>query len=465
MLSDKENSVDARKKHSENGRYMAALDTGFTYLFAMTSNAPGTPCVLLENSLKTHSETIKKGIESKNKETSKSEYEKIEKYLSGVCSYILDFCEKHKIERIAVGGRSIKNPFALKPDVLKNDMNLMVNIHFIDKLRFLGLSCGVDVFIIDETNTSQIDALAGEPLDKKIGNRKKMKTTGEARLEKHIFVSKTGASIDRDIHAAINIGRRAFGNMFMEVLSSSEWKRPKIIVVDYENPSKYHEKPRIKEETDDVPTIGERIAKNKTLFSNIGNLDEEPFLYPDNPSSLTHIMKNIIAVAGEMSALKYVLSLAIKECSSAGMDIEISSAPEKSKLSSLGVEFREAPFISDKKTEYRRDLLSVIDCFKKTTNKEHKKSIQLKTNLFIRWAYDKTKGYASSLDDMIKNLRSEYKEKDFHDFIFSSFESGGSVVLKEPGKKSKNGISSDEFTKKHAEMMKIEERKRILSTI
>lgn len=213
-----------------------AIDIGDTYLFAMISNAPLSRAVLVKNPL--DRAAIDRARRSMQSEPEKfhSEVGRIAACVDATCDLVLRKCLEWQVGSIAVGTRSIRNPFSIRPRALRDNPLLNLSLHLLGTLRFRCALARIDVHLVDETNTSRIDALGMEPVAGKGGHRREK---GSGRLTRKEYFSTTGAAIHRDINAAINIGRLVFGDSFAEpILKGRQWEHPDVEFIEVGNRGK-----------------------------------------------------------------------------------------------------------------------------------------------------------------------------------------------------------------------------------
>lgn len=207
-----------------------AIDIGDTYLFAMISNAPLSRAVLVKNPL--DRAAIDRARRSMQSEPEKfhSEVGRIAACVDATCDLVLRKCLEWQVGSIAIGTRSIRNPFSIRPRALRDNPLLNLSLHLLGTLRFRCALAKIDVHLVDETNTSRIDALGMEPVAGK-GKCRRERVTG--RLTRKEYHSTTGAAIHRDINAAINIGRLVFGDSFAEpILKGRQWEHPDVEFIE-----------------------------------------------------------------------------------------------------------------------------------------------------------------------------------------------------------------------------------------
>lgn len=207
-----------------------AIDIGDTYLFAMISNAPLSRAVLVKNPLD-------RGVIDRARRSMQAEPEKfhaeigrIAACVDATCDLVLRKCMEWEVGSIAIGTRSIRNPFTIRPRALRDNPFLNLSLHLLGTLRFRCALARIDVHLVDETNTSRIDALGMEPV---AGSGAGRRQRGTGRLTRKEYRSTTGAAIHRDINAAINIGRLVFGDSFAEpILKGRQWEHPDVEFIE-----------------------------------------------------------------------------------------------------------------------------------------------------------------------------------------------------------------------------------------
>ena len=232
-----------------------AIDIGDTYLFAMISNAPLSRAVLVKNPLDRGAIDRARRSMQTEPERFHSEISRIAACVDATCDLVLRKCLEWSVGSIAIGTRSIRNPFSIRPRALRDNPLLNLSLHLLGTLRFRCALARIDVHLVDETNTSRIDALGMEPVAGG-GPRRKDRVTG--RLTRKEYHSTTGAAIHRDINAAINIGRLVFGDSFAEpILKGRQWEHPDVEFIEVgrdgrENPPSRETQPMPPEEIDSL---------------------------------------------------------------------------------------------------------------------------------------------------------------------------------------------------------------------
>ena len=138
----------------------------------------------------------------------------IEDKIHKISRYIIDLCKSSDIGTIVIGqNKGWKNEINLG----KKTNQKFVEIPFsrlIDKIAYKAKLVGISVLTHEESYTSKVDHLAFEPLKKQdiyLGERKR----------RGLFQSSIGKLLNADINGAIGIGRKVFGNSFVERIIGS----------------------------------------------------------------------------------------------------------------------------------------------------------------------------------------------------------------------------------------------------
>lgn len=155
-----------------------------------------------------------KGTSNKLKKLNNKRNFWIEDKIHKVSRYIIDFCKDNNIGSIVIG---LNKGWKQNIDLGKRNNQKFVEIPFlrlIDKITYKGKLIGIDVITTEESYTSKIDHLAFEPLknqDIYLGKRKK----------RGLFQSSVGKLLNADINGAIGIGRKVFGDSYVNRIISS----------------------------------------------------------------------------------------------------------------------------------------------------------------------------------------------------------------------------------------------------
>ena len=138
----------------------------------------------------------------------------IEDKIHKVSRYIINFCRNNNIGSVVIG---LNKGWKQNINLGKKTNQKFVEIPFsrlIDKIAYKGKLIGIDVQTTEESYTSKIDHLALEPLKKQevyLGKRKK----------RGLFQSSINKLINADINGAIGIGRKVFGNSYVNEIINS----------------------------------------------------------------------------------------------------------------------------------------------------------------------------------------------------------------------------------------------------
>ena len=138
----------------------------------------------------------------------------IEDKIHKVSRCIVNFCKENNIGSIVIG---LNKGWKQGINLGKKTNQKFVEIPFsklIDKITYKGKLIGIDVQTNEESYTSKIDHLALEPLKKQevyLGKRKK----------RGLFQSSVGKLLNADINGAIGIGRKVFGDSYVNEIINS----------------------------------------------------------------------------------------------------------------------------------------------------------------------------------------------------------------------------------------------------
>ena len=138
----------------------------------------------------------------------------IEDYIHKVSRYIVNYCITNNIGIIVIG---LNKGWKQKINLGKKINQKFVEIPFsrlIDKISYKCKLVGISFQINEESYTSKVDHLAFEKLGKHdvyLGKRKK----------RGLFQSSVGKLLNADINGAIGIGRKVFGDSFVNMIIDS----------------------------------------------------------------------------------------------------------------------------------------------------------------------------------------------------------------------------------------------------
>lgn len=206
----------------KRAQYRIGIDMGERHLFAIVCDRPETAPVLVPNTL---TAGTMRGFAAEGGH-GEAVLASVRRHVHARCSYLIGLCAEWGVKSIAVGNRAIKNPFKVTYGSLTGNPLLNLDIQILSTLRFECALSHIDVEIVDEAFTTQKDALALEKLRPVPYGREKQ-SRGSTGLHGRTYRSRNGETLDRDINAAINIGRLVFGDDFARpIIRSRLWKKP-----------------------------------------------------------------------------------------------------------------------------------------------------------------------------------------------------------------------------------------------
>lgn len=206
-----------------------AIDMGERHHLAIVSDCPGFRPILVPSNLG-EKELLRLGrLARRSPRKLRGEMAELSSFLEERCQEVVQTCLEWDIRSVAIGNRSIQNPYRVRNRSLRENPLLNITLQIIHTLRFQCALARIDTQLVDESYTSQVDALCMEPIEY-AGNRKSRRKSRKGHLRGKVYHSETGQKLDRDINAAINIGRVIFGNTFAErVLTQGNWKDPVLL--------------------------------------------------------------------------------------------------------------------------------------------------------------------------------------------------------------------------------------------
>ncbi len=203
-----------------------AIDMGERYLLAIVSNLSGQQPILIPNTLEKGKMKKIRAMAKKNPYLIHGELLEINTYLLKRCHYVIGECLRLGIRSIALGNRSVKNPYKIRYKSLRDNPYLNITLHLVNTLRFECSLARIEVHLVDEAFTSQIDSLALEEIEYS-GTKRWRRKSRTGHLRGKSYLSSSGQIIDRDINAAINIGRIVYGDSFADnILQKGLWDNP-----------------------------------------------------------------------------------------------------------------------------------------------------------------------------------------------------------------------------------------------
>ena len=138
----------------------------------------------------------------------------IEDKIHKISRWIINFCKKNNIGIIVIG---LNKGWKQEINLGKKINQKFVEIPFsrlIDKIAYKGKLIGIDVQTVEESYTSKVDHLAFEPLEKR-------DVYSGKRIKRGLFQSSVNKLINADVNGAIGIGRKVFGDSYVDRIISS----------------------------------------------------------------------------------------------------------------------------------------------------------------------------------------------------------------------------------------------------
>jgi len=208
-----DNLLDPKKKLS--------IDLGLNNMISATDHS-GNSFILNGKSLKSINQFFNKTkakiqsiLELHNKKKSSKRLNslslkrsnRIKNYLHHYSKFIIQYCIKNQIQTIAIGyNKQWKTSINLGRRTNQNFVNIPFKT-LIDQIQYKAALNGINVKLHEESYTSKCDSLALEKLGKH-------ETYLGKRVKRGLFQSSLKKVINADINAAINIGRKVFGDSF-----------------------------------------------------------------------------------------------------------------------------------------------------------------------------------------------------------------------------------------------------------
>jgi putative transposase len=140
---------------------------------------------------------------------------KIHDYLNKAVAGLVDYCIEHKIEKVIVGdGKGWKQDIEMGDRNNQNFVQIPFDT-FKQKLKHKLEEKGIEFELVDESHTSKCSFLDNEPV------RHHAEYEG-SRVERGLFQSSDGTTLNADVNAAANIARKATGKPNSELFSSDD---------------------------------------------------------------------------------------------------------------------------------------------------------------------------------------------------------------------------------------------------
>ncbi len=138
----------------------------------------------------------------------------VEDKLHKISRFIVSYCVENNIGAIVIGqNKNWKQEINLGKKTNQKFTELP-HSKVIDKIKYKAELFCINVEVTEESYTSKCDALALEPI-------KKHETYLGKRKKRGLFQSSIGKILNADVNGAINIGRKVFGDCFVQNILNS----------------------------------------------------------------------------------------------------------------------------------------------------------------------------------------------------------------------------------------------------
>lgn len=109
---------------------------GDTVLFALVSDAPRSHPLLVRNFLGRERLDRLRRLARKDRDRFRKEVAAVDRYVEEACHLVVRKCLDLGVAEVAVGGRSVKNPYTVKPRSLWENPLLNLSLQLLQTLRF-----------------------------------------------------------------------------------------------------------------------------------------------------------------------------------------------------------------------------------------------------------------------------------------------------------------------------------------
>ena len=220
IYEKKEQNLDLNKSN------VLSIDLGLNNLCSCISNVGITPFIINGRIIKSFNQWYNKkrakfmgyigdrGTSRKLRWLNNRRNFWIEDKIHKISRYIINFCRESNIGSVIIG---LNKGWKQSINLGRKTNQKFVEIPFsrlIDKIIYKGKLIGIDIQTTEESYTSKIDHLALETLKKQevyLGKRKK----------RGLFQSSINKLINADINGAIGIGRKVFGDSYVNEIIDS----------------------------------------------------------------------------------------------------------------------------------------------------------------------------------------------------------------------------------------------------
>ena len=205
------------------GKYIAGVDLGLNNLMAITSNHPGIePLLINGRPLKNINQFFNKrvakaqSIEARGqiKQLNSKRDRRIDNYFHTVSRRVIDWCQLNDIGQLIIG-----NNQGWKQNInigKKNNQAFTKIPHakLISLLTYKARLVGIEVILTEESYTSIASALDGDQLPSYNGKTQLKLVFSGQRVQRGLYQSSTGRTINADTNGSINIARKVIPNAF-----------------------------------------------------------------------------------------------------------------------------------------------------------------------------------------------------------------------------------------------------------
>ena len=203
----------------ENNKYLS-VDIGVTNLAAITNNFNGEQWLISGKPLKSVNQYYNKLLayykgrakKENKKDTSKriqditrNRNDYIETYMHKASKMLINLALNYDVSKIIIGyNQGWKQKVNLGDKTNQNFVTIPFN-SFINKLKYKGLLCGIEVVTVEESYTSGTSFLDGEMPNKESYQKSR-------RVHRGLFKSNSGRTLNSDVNGSYQILKKYIGN-------------------------------------------------------------------------------------------------------------------------------------------------------------------------------------------------------------------------------------------------------------
>ncbi len=201
-------------------------DLGSSNLLSLVDNTGEVPLVVKGKSLKnliSYKKYVLRSWEDGSKKSGKLNKleNKIENELNQIVAAVVKVAKERDIDTFVVGRnkgwKANKKSDGTRNPIAHGIFKAIPHYRILNKLQWKLELEGIKYIEHEESYTSKVDHLAGEPM--------KAGSYSGKRVKRGLFLSSTGMAINADINGAIGIARKVFGDSFVQQLSRSSLGR------------------------------------------------------------------------------------------------------------------------------------------------------------------------------------------------------------------------------------------------